>query len=211
MTSGKSSNESEQKPGTRDRLLDVAERVFSERGFAGASVREITDGAGANLGAINYYFRSKENLYAEVFTRYITQLRDQILADYRVPKSPTETDLELEILFFSRAFVAPHQDPAVRRRILDLFSREMTEACLPAGMLRELMSPVFELMMGIIRRARQDLDEDTVRGCAHSFLAQLMHLMKGMYVPADTSRRMAPVDMQLAHIARFTAAAVRHI
>jgi AcrR family transcriptional regulator len=51
---------------TRDRLHLAARSVFAERGFAGASVREITSAAGANLGAVTYHFGSKQGLYEAV-------------------------------------------------------------------------------------------------------------------------------------------------
>lgn len=40
---------------------------FADRGFGPTSVREICEAAGVNVAAINYYFRSKEQLYREVF------------------------------------------------------------------------------------------------------------------------------------------------
>lgn len=54
---------------TRAAVLDAAERLFSERGVDGASVRDITAAAAANLGAINYHFGSKDALVMEVFAR----------------------------------------------------------------------------------------------------------------------------------------------
>ncbi len=54
---------------TRSAMLDAAERLFSERGVDGVSVRDITAAAGVNLGAANYHFRSKEGLVIEVFGR----------------------------------------------------------------------------------------------------------------------------------------------
>ncbi len=51
---------------TRRRLLEAAAREFAERGFRGATVRAIADRAEANLNAINYHFRSKEELYGAV-------------------------------------------------------------------------------------------------------------------------------------------------
>lgn len=51
---------------TRQRLLDVAIRLFSEHGFKNVTVREICKDAGANLAAVNYYFRDKLGLYKEV-------------------------------------------------------------------------------------------------------------------------------------------------
>lgn len=47
---------------TRERILLAACRLFAERGFDGATLREITEAARANLAAVNYYFRSKDEL-----------------------------------------------------------------------------------------------------------------------------------------------------
>ena len=46
---------------TRDRILDAAEELFAEQGFA-SSLRNITSSAGVNLAAVNYHFGSKEEL-----------------------------------------------------------------------------------------------------------------------------------------------------
>ena len=48
---------------TRRRLIDVAIRLFGERGYEGASSREIAREAGVNAPALQYYFDSKEGLY----------------------------------------------------------------------------------------------------------------------------------------------------
>ncbi len=46
----------------RIHILEVAERLFSEKGFDGTSVRDIAGQAGVNLAMISYYFGSKEKL-----------------------------------------------------------------------------------------------------------------------------------------------------
>jgi AcrR family transcriptional regulator len=55
----------------KDHILDVAERVFSELGFDGASTRVISGEAGVNMAMLNYYFGSKEGLLLAVFRRGI--------------------------------------------------------------------------------------------------------------------------------------------
>lgn len=68
----------------RGGILDVAERQFAANGVAGTSVRAITAEAGANVAAVNYYFRSKEDLYREVVNRRLTPLNEErarLLAD----------------------------------------------------------------------------------------------------------------------------------
>ena len=64
---------------TRDRLLDAAERLFSEHGLEGASLRSITAAASANLASIHYYFGSKEALIHEVFARRLGPLNGERL------------------------------------------------------------------------------------------------------------------------------------
>ena len=41
----------------REQILDVSERLFSEKGFEGTSVRLIASEAGVNVAMISYYFR----------------------------------------------------------------------------------------------------------------------------------------------------------
>lgn len=64
---------------TRDRLLDAAARHFSEHGFAGASLREITTDAQANLAAVSYHFGSKEELFVAVVSRVMAPINRERL------------------------------------------------------------------------------------------------------------------------------------
>lgn len=63
----------------RTRLLDAAELLFIERGFAGCSLRAITAEARVNLAAVNYYFRSKEALIREVLLRRLQPINEKRL------------------------------------------------------------------------------------------------------------------------------------
>ncbi|MBB3168516.1 TetR/AcrR family transcriptional regulator [Simiduia aestuariiviva] len=59
-------------PDTVARILDAAEALFAERGFAETSLRTITSTAGVNLAAVNYHFGSKKELIQAVFARFLT-------------------------------------------------------------------------------------------------------------------------------------------
>ena len=48
---------------TRQRIIEAAIELFGERGFAGASTREIAAMAGVNAPALQYYFENKEGVY----------------------------------------------------------------------------------------------------------------------------------------------------
>ena len=67
-------------PSTKDRILDAAERLFAEKGFAQTSLRDITAEAGVNLAAVNYHFQSKEHLIAAVFDRRVGPMNEERIA-----------------------------------------------------------------------------------------------------------------------------------
>ena len=54
---------------TKDRILDSAEKLFAEHGFAATSLRQITADASVNLAAVNYHFQSKDSLILAVLMR----------------------------------------------------------------------------------------------------------------------------------------------
>ena len=51
---------------TRGSLIKAAVHLFAEKGFQGASVRDIVVKARVNQAAINYHFKGKDGLYLEV-------------------------------------------------------------------------------------------------------------------------------------------------
>lgn len=64
---------------TKDRILDAAERLFADRGFAQTSLRKITAEADANLAAVNYHFGSKEELFGAVLARRLRPMNRERL------------------------------------------------------------------------------------------------------------------------------------
>ncbi|HVT84199.1 MAG TPA: TetR family transcriptional regulator, partial [Chitinophagaceae bacterium] len=48
-------------------IMEAAEKLFAEKGFAGTSVRDISEEANVNLAMISYYFGSKEKLLETLF------------------------------------------------------------------------------------------------------------------------------------------------
>ena len=54
---------------TRARILDAAEDVFAREGYFAATIRGITQAAGAELSLSRYYFGSKDELFRQVVAR----------------------------------------------------------------------------------------------------------------------------------------------
>jgi TetR/AcrR family transcriptional regulator, regulator of cefoperazone and chloramphenicol sensitivity len=61
---------------TRERLLEAAEELFIERGYNHVTVRDICRTAGANVAAVNYYFRDKLGLYQEILMKVIACMHE---------------------------------------------------------------------------------------------------------------------------------------
>jgi len=65
---------------TKDRILDVAERLLAKNGFEATSLRAITAEADVNLAAVNYHFHSKDALIRAVIARRIGPVNEKRLA-----------------------------------------------------------------------------------------------------------------------------------
>jgi len=57
--------------GTRAAVIDSAEKLFAERGFAATSMRDISAAAGISHPLIHHHFGSKEDLYLAVKRRVV--------------------------------------------------------------------------------------------------------------------------------------------
>ncbi|HUB90125.1 MAG TPA: TetR/AcrR family transcriptional regulator [Dyella sp.] len=91
---------------TKERILTAAEALFAQRGFEGASLRQLTAAAGVNLAAVNYHFGSKDHLVEQVFKRRLDQLNARRLAALKQISGLPETTLE-DVL---AAFIRPALD-----------------------------------------------------------------------------------------------------
>lgn len=58
----------------RQRILDAAQAVFADRGYAGASTREIAEAAGIGKRMLFYYFANKDAVYRAVLERVVSGL-----------------------------------------------------------------------------------------------------------------------------------------
>ncbi|WDO01014.1 TetR family transcriptional regulator [Aeromonas allosaccharophila] len=88
---------------TKNRILDAAEVLFAERGFADTSLRLITSEADVNLASVNYHFGSKKELIQAVLDRYLSLFMPDL--DTRLRVLMEQEQLTLLQLFES--FVEP--------------------------------------------------------------------------------------------------------
>ncbi|HEX2769339.1 MAG TPA: helix-turn-helix domain-containing protein, partial [Geobacteraceae bacterium] len=62
---------------TKKNILEAAQAVFTEHGYAKASMRTIARVAGTSVGALYLYFRNKEELYLTLMLDRMKQLNDR--------------------------------------------------------------------------------------------------------------------------------------
>src|ERR1700736_6419164 len=77
-------------PKTRERLVEAARVCVRDAGLAGATSREITRVAGANLAAITYHFGSKDALVAAALFDELERRVGPALRALEAPGAPTE-------------------------------------------------------------------------------------------------------------------------
>lgn len=129
---------------TKDLILDAAEALFADHGFAGTSMRMITAEAGVNLAAINYHFGSKENLLRAVLDGIVRPVNQERLdrLDLAIARSGDAGPTVEAIL---EAFIAPDlesiHDLGERGVIIARFlGRTSTE---PASFVQQLVREQF--------------------------------------------------------------------
>ena len=93
---------------TRARILDAAELLFAERGFDGASIRDIATTAGAPVGLVHHHGEGKEELFRQVVARRADELSSLRLAALEICKAAGKPD----IAAIMRCFVGPYLERA---------------------------------------------------------------------------------------------------
>lgn len=91
---------------TRARILDSAERLFAERGFEGASIREIATGAGTQVGLVHHHGEGKEELFRQVVARRADELSSLRLTALEERKTRGALDLSAIMTCFFAPYLA---------------------------------------------------------------------------------------------------------
>ena len=170
---------------TKEKLFCAAINVFAEKGFDGATVRDICFRVGANVSAVNYYFGGKESLYRSILEMMFKkgqEFRREQESRQREGRTPEER-LHYYILQVCRwTFGVSEQDATSCGELLvnlrKIFLREMTRATTP-----ELDEKVYQLLRDDTDEIRSiirdiighDAPEDVVRDCDCSIIGQILY------------------------------------
>ena len=82
----------------KDRILEVAERLFAEQGLDAVSLRSVTTEAGVNVAAVNYYFGSKVALLQAMTQHFFRTVNEEQLRRLADIEAKTQAPSVQELL-----------------------------------------------------------------------------------------------------------------
>ena len=170
-------------PTTKTRILDAAERLFAELGFADTSLRSITAEAGANLAAVNYYFQSKEALLEAVLARRIGPINRERLSLLDACEAQAG-DNPPPIEGLIRAFLAPvlsasHQGLAGFVRLFGRMHAEPGEAV--EAVFHGQFAEIKSRFVAAFRRAMPNVPAEEMFWGVHFLIGAMAHTMSGLH------------------------------
>lgn len=161
---------------TETEFLDAAERQFAENGYAGAKIRAIADEAKANLGALHYYWGSKESLFRAACARRMAPMIEERMARFEaLGDSPTSIESILRA-FFEPAFLCHRNDPVKRKLFCRTYARILTD---PAPEVRAIVAEIFtdptNRFVHLLRDACRHIDDTTFYWRLHCVFGTFQH------------------------------------
>ena len=160
----------------RDRILDVAQELFSELGFSAASTRAIAQAAGVNLAQLHYHFGAKKDLFKAAYLRgavQVTEARSRALAEARAAHGDAPIPLQDLVSSFVTPFMLNGKTPE-GRATMRMHARLHTE---PDDISREVLSTVYdETTLAYVGEFQRVLP-----GLSHETLCWRLYFMMGAY------------------------------
>lgn len=134
---------------TKKRILQVATRLFGEKGFDGTGIREICHEAHTNVSMISYYFGGKQELYnaiiEDVIERQVAFLKRDIDLTSPIETLSSEECKELVYIFMNRMIEFVYTDVS-REQIIFLLKEQQ------GGKLKNVPSPALPFITALLKR-----------------------------------------------------------
>jgi AcrR family transcriptional regulator len=194
---------------TRRRLLQAAGEIFADRGFHAATIKEITDRAGASLASVNYHFQDKAELYAAVLRRIADEVADLVPPDDHLTGDAADRFRQFIHYFCCR--LMGREKPVWEQVLMAREMAEPTDALEP--LYEQVMRPLTGKLSALIAELLGTLPTDPVVGMtAASVFGQCVYYMRHRNLFArihpQLSDRPDPEKLA-AHIAAFSLAGIR--
>ena len=142
----------------KERLLDAAEKLFTEKGYDRTNVRDLTTEAGCNIAAVNYHFGGKDKLYIEMFRRNqqnLIEAQTENIKRVMAMENPTLEDLMRVVAKKHYEELQEGSDaPSVMKLLIrEILEPHLTEEIIPREMYENVeqlyFNAIIELTPGI--------------------------------------------------------------
>ena len=199
------------RPVTRDRLIEAAGAVFAQRGYRGATMRDIAERSGANLAAAHYHFGSKQELYREVVRAHFERLEQRFAATGAIDEAALARLPREQLVGLLRARVRAMLEAFLDEGSLHatLMQRELADPSetLPL-IVRRWIDPLRRDLEQLLHRLSPKLPEDRLQLCARSLMGQVIFYFTHRPALLLMMRRRAYppgfVDEIAEHVVAFT-------
>jgi len=161
---------------TKEKILDTAERLFADRGYAATSLRQVIAAAEVNIAAVHYHFGTKEDLLDAVVLRKVAPVNAARLAWLdRVEAAAGDGLLRIEDVLES--FFLPTAETAQRNpEFVRLMGRMLTEGMMPSLVEKHFHGTAMRFV-GALRRAVPDLAQEELMWRVHFMVGAMAHAM----------------------------------
>ncbi len=167
---------------TRDRVLQVAQALFAERGYRGTSLRDIAKRIGIKAPSLLHHFPSKQQLYLAVLDKMFESLEDAANAIAWGRESRQER--MRQAVADTIDFIASHPD------FVRIMWKEMAdESGVGRQVLKRRLPPLFSTAVNFIFRGQRDGEFRTEVDPLH-FMWSLNSITIGYFTTAAMIRRL---------------------
>ena len=125
---------------TEERIREAATKVFLEKGFDGATSRDIAEAAGINIALTNYYFRSKEKLFLSIFDEMLQLFFQGMIEIMDKPVSLREKITEL----INHDFQLCKDNPSLSIFVMNEIHRNPDRMASCIGVMKAVHQSMFE-------------------------------------------------------------------
>lgn len=180
---------------TKRALVDVAEELFTEKGYAATSLDAIVAGAQVTKGALYHHFSGKQALFESVFERVESQAAKSIHDALKGHRDPWE-----KALAGLRAFLDVVRQPAYRRIVIQEGPAVLGYARYREQEERSTFANVLEIVTSVLRAGEWDLDEDMMQTFARIFFGAMSSAGESVSGAEDPEAAAARVETAIGFI-----------